>query len=146
MRVTAFLSSLLSICVTISAFCLRLGFLYKIGPVYKKSTNQPGHQPNQVIIFAMHATCSLYMLTARSGHIVVITFFKFAASHRGGGNRKRYQNRRTRIKKSIETVFSIAICRHCCDKRQSITLFLTIFDLRSSINLAFSIATYPVCA
>ena len=33
--------------------------------------------------------------------------------------------------KSLETVFSIAICRQSGDKWQSKTLFLTIFDLRS---------------
>ena len=59
-----------------------------------------------------------------------------------GGNRKHYQ--RTWIKKSIETVFSIAICCQCGDKWQSKTLFLTPFDLRSSIVLTFSIAAYPV--
>ena len=37
-----------------------------------------------------------------------------------------------------------AIENNTGDKRQSKTLFLTIFDLRSSIALAFSIATYPV--
>ena len=31
------------------------------------------------------------------------------------------------------------------DKCQSKTLFLLIFDLRSSVVLAFSIAAYPVC-
>ena len=36
-------------------------------------------------------------------------------------------------KKSIETVFSIAICRLTGDKWQSKTLFLSIFDLRSWI-------------
>ena len=36
-------------------------------------------------------------------------------------------------KKSIETVFLIAICRHTGDKWQSKTLFLSIFDPRSSI-------------
>ena len=35
--------------------------------------------------------------------------------------------------KLIETVFSIAICRHTGDKRQSKTLFLSIFDPGSSI-------------
>ena len=35
--------------------------------------------------------------------------------------------------KSIETVFSIAICRPTGDKWQSKTLFLSIFDPRSSI-------------
>ena len=46
--------------------------------------------------------------------------------------------------KSTETVFSIAICRQSGDKWQSKTLLLTIFDLRSSIVLTFSIAAYPV--
>ena len=46
--------------------------------------------------------------------------------------------------KSIETVFLIAICRQWGDKCQSKTLFLLIFDLRSLIVLAFSIAAYPV--
>ena len=46
--------------------------------------------------------------------------------------------------KSIETVFSIVICRQCGDKWQSKTLFITICDLRSSIVLTFSIAAYPV--
>ena len=36
-------------------------------------------------------------------------------------------------KKSIETVFSIAICRLTGDNWQLKTLFLSIFDLRSSI-------------
>ena len=40
----------------------------------------------------------------------------------------------------VETMFSIAIC----SQWQSKTLFLTIFDLRSSIILTFSIAAYPV--
>ena len=35
--------------------------------------------------------------------------------------------------KSIETVFSIAICRHTGDKWQSKTLFLSIVDPCSSI-------------
>ena len=46
--------------------------------------------------------------------------------------------------KSLETVFLIAICRHSGDKWQSKTLFLTVFDLRSSIVLTVSIAAYPV--
>ena len=36
-------------------------------------------------------------------------------------------------KKSLETEFSIAICRHCGNKWQSKTLFLSIFDPRLSI-------------
>ena len=39
--------------------------------------------------------------------------------------------------KLIETMFLIAICRY---------LFLWIFDLRSLIVLALSIAAYPVCS
>ena len=35
--------------------------------------------------------------------------------------------------KSLETEFSIAICRHTDDKWQSKTLFLSIFDPRSSV-------------
>ena len=35
--------------------------------------------------------------------------------------------------KSLETEFLIAICRHTGDKWQSKTLFLSIFDLPSSI-------------
>ena len=35
--------------------------------------------------------------------------------------------------KSIETALSIVICRQCGDKWQSKTLFLSIFDPRSSI-------------
>ena len=35
--------------------------------------------------------------------------------------------------KSIETEFIIAICRHTGDKWQSKTMFLSIFDPRSSI-------------
>ena len=46
--------------------------------------------------------------------------------------------------KSIEIVFSIAIFRQCGDKWHSKTLFLTIFDLRFSIVLAFWIAAYLV--
>ena len=61
-----------------------------------------------------------------------------------GSNRKRYQPSTNVDQKSIETIFSIAICRQCCDKWQSKTLFLKMFDLRSSIVLVFSIAAYPV--
>ena len=46
--------------------------------------------------------------------------------------------------KSIETLFSIAICRPTGDKWQSKTLFLSIFDPRSSIVGDVSIAAYPV--
>ena len=40
-------------------------------------------------------------------------------------------------KKSLETEFLIAICRHTDDKWQSKTLFLSIFYLRSSIVDSF---------
>ena len=47
--------------------------------------------------------------------------------------------------KSLETEYSIAICRLTGDKWQSKTLFLAIFDPRSSIvKSGFSIAAYPV--
>ena len=45
---------------------------------------------------------------------------------------------------SLETLFSIAICRQSINKWQSKTLFLKIFDLRFSIVFTFSIAPYPV--
>ena len=67
-----------------------------------------------------------------------------ACSHRVGGNRKRYQQSTNADQKSLETVFSIAICRQRGDQWQSKALFLTIFELPSSIVLAFSIAAYPV--
>ena len=65
-------------------------------------------------------------------------------SHRVGGNRKRNQQSTKADQKSIEAVFSIAICRQEGDKWQSKMLFLSIFDLLSSIELAFSIAAFPV--
>ena len=61
-------------------------------------------------------------------------------THQKGGNRKLYQQLTNADQKSIETVFSIAICCPTGDEWQSKTLFLLIFDLRSSIVLAFSIA------
>ena len=48
-------------------------------------------------------------------------------SHRVGGNRKRSQQSTNADQISIETVFSIAICRQCGDKWQTKTLFLAIF-------------------
>ena len=47
--------------------------------------------------------------------------------------------------KLLETEFSIAFCRPTGDKWQSKTLFLAIFDPRSSIVKSVSIAAYPVC-
>ena len=56
-----------------------------------------------------------------------------SVSHRIGGNRNYLSYRRTYIKIKLKTEFSIAIFRPTGDKWQSKTLFLTIFDLRSSI-------------
>ena len=64
---------------------------------------------------------------------------------REGGNRKRNQQSMNADQKSIETGFSIAIWWQWGDKWQSKTRFQLIFDLRSSIVLAFSIAAYLVC-
>ena len=69
---------------------------------------------------------------------------RYPHSHRVGGNRKRNQQSTKADLKSIETMFSIAICRQCGDEWQSKTRFLLIFDLRSSIVVAFSTAAYPV--
>ena len=60
------------------------------------------------------------------------------------GNRKRSEQSWNAGHKLLETVFMIAICRQSDNKRQSKTLFLTIFDLPSSIVLTFSIAAYRV--
>ena len=63
-----------------------------------------------------------------------------------GGRQSKHSYQTTNAdQKSLESMFSIAICRHTGDKWQSKTLFLTIFDLRSSIVLMFSIAAHPVC-
>ena len=79
------------------------------------------------------------------GNLVHCHISRSTGSHRVGGNRKRYQQSTNVDQKSIETVFSIAICRQCGDKWQSKTLFLRNFYLRSSIVLAFSIGAYLVC-
>ena len=47
--------------------------------------------------------------------------------------------------KSLETGFSIAICRQLGDKWQSKSLFLTIFHVCSSIGLTLLIAIYLIC-
>ena len=63
--------------------------------------------------------------------------YRGKGAHRVGGNRELNQQSTNADQKSIEIVFSIAICRQCGDKWQSKTLFLLIFDLRSPIVLAF---------
>ena len=71
-------------------------------------------------------------------------------SYRTGGNRKRPEQSMNADHRSLETVFSIAICRQSGDKRQSDNrqseaLFLAILDLRSSIALRFLLASYLKC-
>ena len=61
------------------------------------------------------------------------------------GNRKCSSQSTNADQKSLETVFSISFCRQSGDKWQSKTLFLTIFDLLSSIVLTFSIAPLLLC-
>ena len=53
-------------------------------------------------------------------------------------------NSKNMDQKSLETVFSIAICRQLGDKWQLKTLLLTLFDLSSSIVIMLSIAAYPM--
>ena len=93
--------------------------------------------------------CKLRYIVAnilwRNDQTIPITIKYAPLSYRTGGNRKRSEQAMNAVHKSLETVFSIAICCQSCDKQQSITLFLTILDLRSSIVLTFSIATYLKC-
>ena len=58
----------------------------------------------------------------------------FPYTHRVGGNRERSSQSTNADQKSIETVFSIVICRQSGDKCQLKTLFLTIFYLGSWID------------
>ena len=93
--------------------------------------------------------CKLRYIVAnilwRNDQTISITTKYAPLSYRTGGNRKRSEQSMNAVHKSLETVFSIAICRQSGDKRQSKTLLLTILDLRSSIVLTFSIATYLKC-
>ena len=57
-----------------------------------------------------------------------LKIFFISKTHRVGGNRKRYQQSTNADYKSIETVFSIAICRQWGDKRQLKTLFLSFLS------------------
>ena len=66
-------------------------------------------------------------------------------SYRTGGNRKRSEQSINADHISLETLFSIVICRQSGDKRQSKALFLAILDLHSSIVLTFWIASYLKC-
>ena len=55
--------------------------------------------------------------------------------HRVGDNQKRSDQSTDADQKSLETVFLIAICRPSGDIWQLKTLFLAIFDLRSSTGI-----------
>ena len=83
--------------------------------------------------------CKLRYIVAnilwRNDQTISITIKYAPLSFRAGGNRKRTEQSMNAVHKSLETVFSIAICHQSGDKRQSKTLFLTILDLRSSIVL-----------
>ena len=88
-------------------------------------------------------TC-LRAMHLRKTHSRLFSYGNKLNTHRKGDNRKRSWQLTNADRKSIETVFSIPICRQIGDKWQSKTLFLTCFDLRLSIVLTFSIAAYPV--
>ena len=100
-----------------------------------------------VYIFTCKYSRAILLLSLLSILVTPMTQFISPCTpdtHRVGSNRKRHQQSTNAAQKSIKTVFSIAICRQYGEKWQSKTLFLTIFDLRSSIVLAISIAAYPV--
>ena len=78
-------------------------------------------------------------------HTISITIKSAPLAHRIGGNLKPSEQAMNVDHKSLEPVFSIVICRQLGNKWQSIIIFLTIFDLRSSIVKTISIAAYPVC-
>ena len=81
----------------------------------------------------------------RNDQTISITIKYAPLSYRTGGNRKRSEQSMNAVHKSLETVFSIAICRQSRGKWQSKTLLLMILDIRSSIVLTFSIAAYLRC-
>ena len=57
---------------------------------------------------------------------------------------KTLYSRQTWLKECLKQYFHIAICRQSGDEWQLKALFLTIFDLHSSIVLTFSISAYSV--
>ena len=93
--------------------------------------------------------CKLRYIVAnilwRNDQTISITIKYAPLSYRTGGNRKRSEQSMNAVHKSLETVFSIAICRQSGGEWQSKTLLLMILDLRSSIVLTFSIAAYLRC-
>ena len=71
----------------------------------------------------------------RNDKTISITVKKAHLSHRICDNRKCSEQSKKADHTSLETVFLIAICRQLDDKLQSkTTLFLKIFDLRSSMG------------
>ena len=88
---------------------------------------------------------SSLMFFWRNDTTFTITIKYTTSSHRIGSNQKRSKQSLNADQYALETVFLIAICRQSSDKWQSKKLFLTIFDLRVSIVLTFSIFVYPVC-
>ena len=81
----------------------------------------------------------------RNDQTISISIKYAPLSFRTGGNRKRSEQSMTADHRSLETVFSTAICRQSGDKRQSKALFRAILDPLSSIALTFSIAFYLKC-
>ena len=73
------------------------------------------------------------MFLLRNDQPISITIKYTPLSHRIGDNLKRSEQMMNADPKLLETVFSIAICRQSGHKQQSKIMFLTIFDLRSSI-------------
>ena len=71
--------------------------------------------------------CKLRYIVAnilwRNDQTTSITIKYTPLSYRTGGNRKRSEQSMNVVHKSLETVFSIAICRQLGDKQQSKTLF-----------------------
>ena len=78
---------------------------------------------------------------------IPITIKYAPLSYRTGGNRKRSEQSMNAVHKSLETVFTIAICRQSGDKRQTAIKNSVFNDFRSmfvdSINV--SIAAYLKC-
>ena len=81
--------------------------------------------------------CKLRYIVAnalwRHDQTISITIKYAPLAYRTGGNQKCPIQSMNADHKSLETVFSIAICPQLGDKRQTTTLFLTILDLRLSI-------------
>ena len=116
-------------CFNASTSCFLLGIH---GDINSKKSGYPTHLGQNTVTFLASATAEMRKIN------------HCAEPHWVGSNQKHYKQLTNADQKSIEAVFSIAICRQCGDKWQSKTLFLTIFDLRSSIVFTFSIAAYLV--